>query len=642
MGAGTIYRTKNPMPEIDKLFGDIEMRLAGAEATIKKKVEQKARRIHFNQSDIEDLYIFDRERKLVKFILNTTQTKILNETNDMLDNDIPVRLVIHKSRKHGTSTLMAAFVYLLIRDHHYKCTIVGHERRSAENLYKMIRLFWSKDPAADKKPEIRNKRELIFSEGGEVWVASADVDELERSQSCQVLIFTEYAFYPRPEKAMTAATDTVGDLPGTFIIIESTANGPDNDFHNRWKEAEAGVDEHGNKIPWRGIFLSWWENNWNRKSFKNNDNIQERIRKHAHKDEIAMLDEGISPEAIHWRRRKILTYSGKTYEQKRLKFYQEHPSTPDEAFLNTGRKRFARRILHRWYDEAKAKYPPIFVGDITSFKGELRWHGFAETYESMMAAEAVESEVFGFISTYFTETAEGDFKIWEWPERGIDYEIGADVALGVEMDDGSNDSSAFHVMRRDNGKFIMRYKSAEIKPEEYAELLSCIGFLYNEAYVCIETNSMGYTTTRDIQRIYPMHRLYFSTRGENVAYQEDTERCGFWSAEKTKRMMINRFDEAIREETIRIYDLETIGELIRAVIEKDGSIETNGRDLLSSAALTLESHAQAKDYQKKPVKSDGWEEYVKFRESQRTKAETFQAAIMGYGPATNYSWEIPA
>ncbi len=41
-------------------------------------------------------------------------------------------------------------------------------------------------------------------------------------------------------------------MPGTEIILESTANGVGGEFHERWQQAEAGIGDY------QTIFIPWF------------------------------------------------------------------------------------------------------------------------------------------------------------------------------------------------------------------------------------------------------------------------------------------------------------------------------------------------------------------------------------------------
>jgi hypothetical protein len=82
-------------------------------------------------------------------------------------------------------------------------------------------------------------------------VAVASGEGTGRSATAQLLDASEVAFWDDLPIQMAALMQTVPDLPGTEIILETTANGH-NDLHSLWRKAEAGESEF---MP---VLLPWF------------------------------------------------------------------------------------------------------------------------------------------------------------------------------------------------------------------------------------------------------------------------------------------------------------------------------------------------------------------------------------------------
>ena len=82
-------------------------------------------------------------------------------------------------------------------------------------------------------------------------VAVASGEGTGRSATAQLLHASEVAFWDDLPIQMAALMQTVPDLPGTEIILETTANGH-NDLHSLWRKAEAGESEF---MP---VLLPWF------------------------------------------------------------------------------------------------------------------------------------------------------------------------------------------------------------------------------------------------------------------------------------------------------------------------------------------------------------------------------------------------
>jgi len=626
------------MPAISsKIADDINGLLTEANSMLAEiKGEDRERHdIYFDIKEIEKLYIRDKHRHLIRLILKPAQIKVLDKVNEMLLARVPVRMTMLKSRRIGMSTLYCAMTYLLMRDFGYKATIVGQDLPAAKTLYKMIRLFNLKDSKWTEKPDTRNQRELSFSNGGEVWAATADRDNMARSQTNQIVLATEFAFWPDPANQMTALLDTVIDTENTFFFIETTANGMKTEFHDRWSEAELGEDEDGEPTMWQPHFTAWVDDREDNTTPFRNDKARLRLVETLDKEEKELQENSmVTLEMLNWRRRKIRSYPGADMDAKLDRFHQEHPTTPEEAFLGSGSPVLSQKVLAEWRRAAKAEedgsggIPHIYRGECNYLSSAL-WETIADG--GKQAEETIEK---GFI-----EDNHGNLKIWEWPVAYVDYEMGCDVAEGIETIDGSTDDSAIALRRRDNGNYVLRYRG-KIDPELFAELIAAIGFVYNEAYTVVESNNHGLTTLKFLAKIYPDHRTYKSERGENIAYQEDTDRLGFQTNKKTKVLLLDNFARAVRNKQMQVFDLDVIGELSKARYNKRGGVDSGGLDDFMATALAEWAHISTVDYQKKPSEKSEYEQWQDMRAERKRIIDQQHAVYAKHGDQEEYEWEI--
>jgi hypothetical protein len=70
----------------------------------------------------------------------------------------------------------------------------------------------------------------------------------------------EVAFWPNAESHAAGVLQAVPDAPGTEVILESTANGLANYFHQSWRAAETGQSE------FIAIFVPWfWQDEYRKR-----------------------------------------------------------------------------------------------------------------------------------------------------------------------------------------------------------------------------------------------------------------------------------------------------------------------------------------------------------------------------------------
>jgi hypothetical protein len=144
---------------------------------------------------------------------------------------------------------------------------------------------------------------------------------------------------------------------------------------------------------------------------------------------------------------------------------------------------------------------------------------------------------------------DGNLRVFEPPQKGQYYYIGADVATGR-----AQDYSAFSIMDR-SGEEVACFKG-KISTDKFANLLIEFGKRYNYATIAPETNDVGLAVTSEIQRQnYP--NLYYSTkilRKKKKREPEMEDIPGWITTSKNRPVIIDELEEDIRNEDCYIRD----------------------------------------------------------------------------------------
>lgn len=231
-----------------------------------------------------------------------------------------VRAIILKGRQQGCSTYVGGRYYHL-STHTKGCRvfILTHEQEATDNLFGMANRFHEHCPSTVKPHTgASNAKELYFDALDSGYkVGTAGTKAVGRSQTIQLFHGSEVGFWPHADTHVAGVLQAVPDLPGTEIILESTANGVGNFFHQKWQEAESGLSDY------EAIFIPWfWQDEYTKpvsKSFTLTDEETE------YRDAY-----GLTLEQMAWRRSKIIDLKDD------LLFKQEYPATAAEAFQLTG------------------------------------------------------------------------------------------------------------------------------------------------------------------------------------------------------------------------------------------------------------------------------------------------------------------
>jgi len=192
----------------------------------------------------------------VPFVLNTAQRTLHARIEEERKTFGMVRALIPKARRMGVSTYIGGrYFHQTATRFGRRAQVVAHRGDSAANLHREIKEFSNALPPAIR-PSVgaTNSYELIFDKLKSLYkVASADGGDIGRSDDFHLLHLSEAAFFDNTEDLSSGLLQTVQNLPGTEIAMESTGNGQSGMFHGMCEEAH----RQQNKGPWRIHFLPW-------------------------------------------------------------------------------------------------------------------------------------------------------------------------------------------------------------------------------------------------------------------------------------------------------------------------------------------------------------------------------------------------
>lgn len=232
-----------------------------------------------------------------------------------------VRAIVLKGRQQGISTYTQGRYY-------WRCTharglrafILTHEDKATQNLFSMVDRFWENAPM-DGRPHkgTSNAKEMVFDLlDSKYMVATAGAKNTGRSNTAQLFHGSEVAFWPNAATHMAGIGQVVPSERGTELLLESTANGTANIFHEFWQLAVKGRSEY---MP---VFIPWfWQAEYQRTvpdGFELDDDEEEY--RAAYRLTLGQMS---------WRRNKIDTdFRGDT-----SLFDQEYPASAELAFASS-------------------------------------------------------------------------------------------------------------------------------------------------------------------------------------------------------------------------------------------------------------------------------------------------------------------
>lgn len=260
------------------------------------------------------LNIRTKSGEIKPFQLNQAQLYIHEQIEKQRRSTGKVRAIILKGRQQGCSTYTEGRYYWRVtHSKGVRAFILTHEQAATDNLFDMVSRYHENCPDIVKpNTGAANAKELNFDRLDSGYkVGTAGTKAVGRSSTVQFFHGSEVCFWPNAKDHAAGIMQAIPDEPGTEVILESTANGMGNYYHEQWQLAEAGLSEF---VP---IFVPWF---W-----------QGEYRSSA--EDIVLSEEeleyqslyGLDDEQMSWRRKKIV-------ELGEALFRQEYPATPVEAF----------------------------------------------------------------------------------------------------------------------------------------------------------------------------------------------------------------------------------------------------------------------------------------------------------------------
>lgn len=492
------------------------------------------------------LKIKTKSGTVVPFRLNDAQRKLYAVAKRQQDAGKPVRLIILKARQLGFSTLTEGLIFhACATRRNVNALIVAHREDATANLFRMSKLFYDELPAP-VKPMLRasNAQELVFENPSKlrserearpglrsrIRCATAGGRGIGRSDTLQCVHLSEYAFWPdgADGKASTLAgiLQAVPSLPGTMVVIESTANGFE-DFKERWDAAVAGEND------FEPVFFAWFENpDYSMPVVPGTEwTPEERDLKAAYR---------LTDEQLQWRRWCIANNCGGSLDM----FRQEYPASPGEAFLHSGTGVFDNEQIVLRLERLPA---PAGRGEFTD--GE------------------------------WTESETGAITLYKLPEEGVPYVLGGDTA-----GEGSDYFTAI-VIDNVSGRIVAKLRQKYSEPE-YVRQIYALGRFYNDALVAIETNFSTYPVMKLQEMEYPNQ---YSREREDTYTRQMKKSYGFRTDRQSRPRAIANLVEVFSSHPEWFTDRELLEEMLTFCYNEDHRPEAlagKHDDLVMGAAIT--------------------------------------------------------
>ena len=521
-----------------------------------------ASRSQFYRRFIESLQIRPKDAPhLVPFRFNEAQEIVWNQViAPAIDHHQPIRLMVLKARQMGISTLIQGLITArFIWENYVNAKVIAHESDSTEHIWGMAQRMIETSPLGGMVNKAGHTLELGPNRYS---VATAGSPHATRSMTMTVLHLSEVGLWPHPE-AWIAAMQTVPMKGEPWLFVESTANGKVNEgqlFYDEWQRAQKV------KNKFTPVFIPWFAlKEYELSNYAYSDSVgtglDELVLDALDAEERELKKQfHLTAGQLAWRRFMIDGYCRGDVEQ----FHQEYPSTPEEAFIQSGL--------------------PLFRSvDLIPFRRDI-----SDGRKFRIDPDG-----------RFTLDPNGYLTIWKAPEEGHKYLIGADTSMG--FDDSSHSRSAAEILDMDTLEQVAEYDCAS-PTYVMARHLAHMGKRYNNALLAPEITASGGGGGRELL-VYLMkdHEYYHVYRNKLVdrIKPDQGHKWGWETNIKTRSRMIARIVEVVKQKVCRIHSEALLTQLQSFGESDSGRYESlaGKDDLLFAFGIACAVWGEEKYYQ---------------------------------------------
>lgn len=461
---------------------------------------------------VESLKIQDKKLNVRSLVPNSSQRRLIAEVERQMAAGKPIRIIICKARQMGMSTITEALLFLWATLFYRGASelVIAHETGPSRELFAKTRLFWDL-----WIPELKRKHPLASSthqrmqfadSRSQIKISTARNERSARGETLFAVHASEVAFWDEPEALMTGLSKAVPRQPGSLVVLESTANGVGNWFHEEWKRAEAGETEF---VP---MFFPWFEHEEYRASYEGREDLIEELGRLDSEERFLVDRFGVDLDQLAWRRLVLENECHGSEDE----FHQEYPSTSEEAFLSTGHNVYPMNRLKLCYEP----HEPM--------RGQL-----------IRTGDRVD----------FHPDRGGPLHIYKPPNTDDgwgQYFVAGDPTYG------KHDRACIQVINRRTYEQVATWHGL-IDPHSFAEELVKVAQHYNDATISCEVEGPGYATIGALLAMnYP--KLWRHTQADRLPGEMGNKALGWSSTTKRKGWAVNFLLKLVMDTDLTVHD----------------------------------------------------------------------------------------
>ena len=483
--------------------------------------------------------IVGKDRKLHPFKLNAFQRMLFRELLPLIKKDTRLdrrlTVCVLKPRQVGCTVGIIAFInYICAFLDDFQNTSICHVLPVADTLSKLYNkkidpIISGVHPSiypdiyrenlsssiVTKYDNIKGIRRQNYYE-----IVSSGASSV-RSDTINITIFDEVAFYRKPEVVADAVLGSMPDYGFSLVVYMSTFDTRSNTyFLDKIKTAASGADD------WKLLFCPWFMVYPEQPQGIDYRDLE--LTEYDNKVIIpAMVQYGVSEtrwgDAIDWYHRKSRVISS---------MLREYPTTVEEVIQFSDDKTvFAKESLDK-------QETNILAGE--------KYRILTDNQTRKVEAQSTDSS---------------PFTIYRKPIYGHRYRIAIDPITARSQE---TDYFVMHVMDLTNHEQVATFRDRGLADEDYADWAVSIGTIYNNAELCPEINvANGFIVAVNARRYYHWYYQDKKSRADRIP--------GLRTTVSSKELFVDKLTTLLDRESIKIHDEITLDELRNMVKKHKGT-----------------------------------------------------------------------
>jgi hypothetical protein len=549
------------------------------------------------------------EPKIIKFSPNTAQQITLAVISELEDAGRAIMIQQLKARQLGVSTLWELIVAHRVQFYtHVNAVVASSDPKKSPKMAQMMERAWQNQPwwlLPSFTKEISGEAGFGLIEFGALHSQvsiqhGSQFSGIARGDTPNVAHLSELADFINPEELVDASLiRAMHESAYTFLVLESTAKGRQNWWHNTWEFSKQYWSSGMSRLcpmflPWfvgRDIYPTdgWLQSrpipsNWQPSALTQHH--AERAAAYVHKDPILRKQLG-----DNWRLpiEQMWFWEVERHEHAAKKelaqFYSEMPADDMEAFQSTNISAFDADTLTVYREKTEEPLGVFgFVGrgdqiptrmqpdkrdideNMPPINIRARWNQSIEPFECQL----VPLKFHGYPRT----DPNGKLFIWEFPEENEFYGLGIDTGDGVGLDRSVLEGVRKGNIERDDAQ-VCEFANPYINAFDLWPICMAVGSLYStkidgnlrQAKIVIDCLRNGESTQWELRKHGWVNLHQWIRYDSKKVQQSRSHKLGWWQNSWARAMMMDNIIKAIRDEWIQINSPYFVNEM--ADLERD-------------------------------------------------------------------------